>query len=439
MDALPQRHLPSAPPDGRRYRPAFRQWNRPTVGSLSQRRPQGEVLPNGVAADVLDPARVAKWAHPEGAYLHALHSAEWGDVHYKITGRHANGSLTMEGGWQNNRPMGMKTDVRFVEGIFEELDAPGEWYLDRREHVLYYYPPAGVDISSARVEGVKLNSLIELQGTEANPVGDVLLEGLTMRHVGRTFMLNREPLLRSDWTIYRGGALMISGSRNTTVRRCFLDGVGGNAIFVNNFNRGLRIQRTRIENAGANGVAFVGDPKAVRSGLSNYDQRHSLSEIDLTPGPITNNYPSDCRVEDCLIDRTGRIGETEVGTHRNLDVSSRITVSHCSIYDVPRAGINIGDGCWGGHVTRSTATCSTQIKETGDHGSFNSWGRDRYWGLKDVDLNALDQAGRAQLPLLDAVEPIDHPPQQPLALRSWLGHRPRRRSRPTSKSWTTSA
>ena len=28
----------------------------------------------------------------------------------------------------------------------------------------------------------------------------------------------------------------------------------------------------------------------------------------------------------------------------------RITVRQCSIYDTSRAGINIGDGCWGGHV-----------------------------------------------------------------------------------------
>ena len=63
-----------------------------------------------------------------------------------------------------------------------------------------------------------------------------------------------------------------------------------------------------------------------------------------------------------------------------------ITVRHCSIYDVPRAGINIGDGCWGGHVIEFCDIFDT-VKETGDHGSFNSWGRDRYWGLSGLDLN----------------------------------------------------
>ncbi len=88
-----------------------------------------------------------------------------------------------------------------------------------------------------------------------------------------------------------------------------------------------------------------------------------------------------------------------------IAMAQGITVRHCSIFDVPRAGINIGDGCWGGHVIEFCDVFDT-VKETGDHGSFNSWGRDRYWGLKDVDLNALAQKGLHDLPRLDTVKPI---------------------------------
>jgi hypothetical protein len=33
----------------------------------------------------------------------------------------------------------------YVENVFEELDAPGEWFLDSREGKLYYMPEPGVD------------------------------------------------------------------------------------------------------------------------------------------------------------------------------------------------------------------------------------------------------------------------------------------------------
>ena len=59
-------------------------------------------------------------------------------------------------------------------------------------------------------------------------------------------------------------------------------------------------------------------------------------------------------------------------------MSQAITVSHNSIYDTPRAGINISEGTWGGHILEFNDIFDT-VKETGDHGSFNSWGRDRYW------------------------------------------------------------
>jgi hypothetical protein len=47
---------------------------------------------------------------------------------------------------------------------------------------------------------------------------------------------------------------------------------------------------------------------------------------------------------------------------------------------MPRAGICIGDGTWGGHVIEYNHIHNT-CRETGDHGPFNAWGRDRYWCL----------------------------------------------------------
>ena len=50
-------------------------------------------------------------------------------------------------------------------------------------------------------------------------------------------MENKEPLLRSDWTTYRGGALFFNGAENCELEDCSLDQVGGNAVFVNMYNR----------------------------------------------------------------------------------------------------------------------------------------------------------------------------------------------------------
>ncbi len=346
----------------------------------------------GYAVDAFSIERAARWADPVGGYIHAMHAAHWGGYHYRITGKNAKGEITREGGWQNNRQMGMHPQYRYVENIFEELDAPGEWFHDVKTGALHYFPAAGVDLKTATVEAVRLHSLVEFNGAK-----NVTLSGFIFRHAARTFMETREPLLRSDWTVFRGGALCFNNSEDCTVADCELDQLGGNGIFVNMRNRRIRVAGCNIHDTGASAVAFVGDPNAVRNPLFEYNQRQDRSAIDLTPGPKTDNYPADCVVEDCLIRHIGVVEKQATGVE--ITMAQGITIRHCSIYDASRAGINIGDGCWGGHVIEFCDVFDT-VRETGDHGSFNSWGRDRFFNLKGAQAEELPQ-----LALLDAVKP----------------------------------
>ena len=364
--------------------------------------PQAKYL-NGWAPDAISPERVSKWSDPKGGYIHALHQYLWGDMHFRITGKDAQGNLTYEGGWQNNRPKPMHAQYRFVENIFEELDSPGEWFLDETKNTLYFYPPAGMDLSSAVVETVRLKHLVEFQGSEVEPVKWITLKGFVFQHASRTFMETRDPLLRSDWRIYRGGAIFLNGTEDCHIDACFFDQLGGNCIFVNRYNRRARISRCHIAEAGANGVSFVGDRAAVRNPLDSYDDRLAITQLDMKRGPLTQDYPADCLVEDSLIYRTGRVEKQSAPVEISMSMS--ITVRHVSIYDVPRAGINIGDGCWGGHRIEFCDVFDT-VKETGDHGSFNSWGRDRWWDATGVDLDAVVDGPYKNLPVLDAILPI---------------------------------
>lgn len=349
--------------------------------------------------DPLDPDRIASWENPEGAYFHAMQRALWGDFHWLVKGKKKNGTLDMEGGWQNNRPTPFHNRYRMIENVFEELDAPGEWYFNKEEKILYFYPISGQDMTNAKIEVVKLKHLIEFNGTRDNPVKYVNLEGFVFRHAARSFMENKEPLLRSDWTTYRGGAVFINNSEDCSIINCEFDQVGGNSIFVNNYNRRINIKSCYIHHSGANGIAFVGDPETVRSPLFRYGKQN-FNKIDRTPGPKGDNYPADCVVEDCLITMTGR--DEKQTSPIQISMSHKIRVSHCSIYDVPRAGINISEGTFGGHIIEHCDVFNT-VLETGDHGSFNSWGRDRFW-TPDINVTAKEVAKQANLPYLDLLD-----------------------------------
>lgn len=354
----------------------------------------------GYAADAFSKERAAKWEHPEGGYIHAMHSKRWGGYHYIITGKDATGEVTYEGGWQNNRKMGMHPEFRMVENIFEELDAPGEWYHNAATNTLYYMPEKAAELSKAKVEVVRLRHLVEFEGTDKTPVKHITFQGFVVRHASRTFMDCKEQLLRSDWAIYRGGSFMITGTEHIQLLDMEFDQVGGNAIFVNNYNRNTLIKGCHIHDAGASGVCFVGDPNAVRNPLFEYHETNDLSKIDRMPGPKTNNYPADGVVEDCLINGIGRVERQPAGVQ--ISMAQRITVRDASIYDCARAGINISEGTWGGHLIERCDVFET-VQETHDHGSFNSWGRDRFWHKdRSYSQEMIDED--PTLPFLDAVE-----------------------------------
>lgn len=356
----------------------------------------------GTAADALAKQRVAKWKSPEGGFVHALHPSEWGDIHYIITGKNDKDELALEGGWQNNRRMGMHEKYRFVENIFEELDTVNEWFYDKKSKTLYYFPPKGFDIKTAKFETPQIAHLFEFKGTETNPVKNISIEGLTLTQTLRTFMQNKEPLLRSDWTIYRGGAVLYDGVVSCSLKNCTLNNLGGNAIFFNNFNRNCEVSGCLISEIGASAVCFVGDPKVVRSPSFEYHEFVPLAQIDRTPGPKTNNYPADCTFADNLMFNLGLTEKQSAGVE--LSMCQSITVSHNTIYDVPRAGINVSEGTWGGHIIEYNDVFNT-VKESGDHGSFNSWGRDRYWHPNKTTLDSI-VATNFDLTMLDVVKPI---------------------------------
>ena len=341
------------------------------------------------AEDAISKQRLASWKKPEGAYFHALHGGRWGGFHWEIKGLNKDGSPILEGGHQNNRSSKPHEEYRMVENVFEELDSSKEWYLDSDENKLYYWPEEGTDLGKAKVEVSVLNSLVHVIGSLDDPVRNVSISGIRFEQTSRTFMDEFEPLLRSDWMIHRGGVLFFERTENCTIEHNELTDLGGNGIMISKYNADLKIEGNHIHDIGASAVSFIGDPSAVRSPSFNYNQFVPLDEMDKVPGPINENYPRKCLVEDNLIYRLGRVEKQTAGLQ--ISMAMHITARHNSIYDVPRAGINIGDGTWGGHIIEHNDVFNT-VLETSDHGSFNSWGRDRFWHPKRRHMDSITTA-----------------------------------------------
>ena len=329
----------------------------------------------GYAADCIFPEKTREWADPAGGYIHAMHAHLWGGYSYRIEGKNPDGILVLSGGWQNNRQMGMHAEYRFAENIREEMTEPGEWCYCEREGRIYLRPIPGDDLE--QTEAVVSSSFLILEDCE-----DVTIENLTLEQGTRTFMETKEPLLRSDWTVCRKGAVLAKNSRDCTLDNCTFRDIGSNGVFVDGDCSRIAIKRSHFTEIGASALCFVGQPSSVRSPLFEYGETQTAAEMDPTPGPCSEDYPKDCLVEDCLIEWVGLTEKQATGVE--ISMAFGVTVRNCTICHTSRAGINISEGTFGGHRIEGCDVFDT-VRETGDHGSFNSWGRDRFWHLRDVD------------------------------------------------------
>lgn len=406
----------------------------------------GDGFFGGYARDATAPARLARYANPVGMFVHGLHGLGWGSLHFQIRQKSPDGRYTFEagkdprvaGGWQNKgraliAEAPFDPEQRFVENVREELDAPREWFHDRTTGTLHFIPPAGADPRRMRFEVVGLKQLIELRGTAEKPVRHLTLRGLTFRRAGYTFMQTESVPSGGDWRVFRGGAILLTGTEGCAIELCRFDGIGGNGIFVQNYNRGVEISGCEFVRIGASAVLFEGSDSAVRSrwahswgwpaaevgpvpqvGGKPFDQRFVAllppalldgavtdPQLDLQPGPKNGDFPDRCLVQDCLMSGIGTVEKQVAGVF--IAKSRGIVLRHLTIHDVPRAAINLNDNMWGGHVIEWCDIFNTCL-ESREHGAFNSWGRDRHWMRMKGEATPVQFARMRDLARLDAVD-----------------------------------
>ncbi|MCE4536934.1 hypothetical protein LXT12_06690 [Pelomonas sp. P7] len=364
--------------------------------NLDPRQPMG-----GTAADATAPERIARWQDPTGGVLHAMHGLDWGGVQVPILGKKPDGSLDFGPQVGNNRVHEPDARRRWVDNILEELDAPDEWYLDTRGGWLYVKPASG-RTPARGFRASATEALVRIEGRGGHEAHDIRLQGLVFEDTEPTFLKATEPLLRSDWKFHRVGAVTIENARGVSVEDGDFRALGGHAVVVNGRAEAVRIAGNHIHDIGGSAIAFVGRPGAVRSPLYEYGERLELAAIDPLPGPRSDDYPKDSEAVDNLVHDIGHVDKQAAGIE--IAMAARITVDHNTLHHLPRAAINVGDGTWGGHVISHNDAFDT-VLETGDHGSFNSWGRDRWWHPDRAEMDRR-VAAHPGLTALDPLAPI---------------------------------
>jgi len=135
-----------------------------------------------------------------------------------------------------------------VINAFEELDEPGEFYLNRITRKLYYYPHTGENMSTAEVVVPSTEYLIKLTGTSSKRVQNLQFDGidfkygnwtganLTTKEIGRS-----QADLYSDYSSIEGQISMIY-SQNIALKNCRFEQFASSGIYIMSNNNNISIE-----------------------------------------------------------------------------------------------------------------------------------------------------------------------------------------------------
>ena len=298
------------------------------------------------------------WSHPETGVLHTFHSEGWGGWQFQIAGLdrsdpHTSTLHFSRGGFQEARGAGsIGSRPFYVENIYEELDNQNEWFLDESTGTLYLYPDNKTNINAIHVVGAASDFALNIIGSQANPVHDVTFRGLTFTHTATTYMSSYEVPSGGDWSIHRGATVFVDGAERVTITECTFDQTGGNGVVFSNYVRSSTVSGCEFYACGDSAVALVG----------------STDLINGTRG----SYPAYNTIERNHMHEIGVFGKQTSGYFKGIARAN--VVKENVIYNGPRAGVNFNDGFAGEEVLEGNLIFN-MVRETSDHGSFNSWDR----------------------------------------------------------------
>ncbi len=236
-------------------------------------------------------------------------------------------------------------EVTWFENALEFLTQPGQWYLNPSDNYVYYMPLIGQDITTADVELPILETLIEGQGTPANPIHNIRFEGLTFAYA--TWLLPSGP---NGYIADQSGQLLIGTNHSPNFIGHDPDVVPtpGNLPF--NFASNIVFYGNIFEHLGAVALQF-GQGCSSNRVDSNLFTDISSSAIELGQVSATDAHPGNpaLLVQNNLITNnliTGVAVEYQDAAGIFVGFTQGSTISNNTIVNVPWSGIAMGWG-WG--------------------------------------------------------------------------------------------
>ena len=263
-----------------------------------------------------------KWANEPDLLLYGYWFWDWADSYERVESIDPDRRLiTLAKPWHK---YGYSVGAHFYAvNALSELDAPGEWFLDRAKNTVLFYPPSDPG-----------KAVIELSRTavpllEMKDVSHVRFEGVT-------------------WDLGAADAIRIDGGDHCLLAGCTVKRFAGNGISLNG-GHGHGLLSCDISSMGRGGVVMTAGDRRT-----------------LTPGGAF--------MENCDISDLSRIDHTYTPAVIVGGVGNRI--AHNRLHDIPSSAMRVE----GNDMTVEYNEVCNVVTESDDQGGADMWGNPTFLG-----------------------------------------------------------
>ncbi len=271
--------------------------------------------------------RHARWIAAEDAWLFGYWRFLWADSTLKIgkIDTAAKRIVTAKPYDYGKHGMDTKQGIKYYAfNLLEELDRPGEWYLDRRTGKLYLWPTG-----DAQRQKIELG-VLKVPFLTTKETSNLRLEGLV-------------------FDLGRFDAIQITKGDNVQIVGCEVKRMAGNGVIINGGTRHMLLG-CDIHHTGRNATSLVGGNRA------------TLERADFL-------------VENCHLHHFGRIDRTYTPAIYISGVGMRI--AHNLMNDGPSSCVRID----GNDILIEYNEVHSMVRESDDQGAMESFGNPSFRGI----------------------------------------------------------
>lgn len=144
-----------------------------------------------------------------------------------------------------------------VENVFEGLDSPGEWFLDRHKGVVYYIPMPGENMETAEILAPVSKEFIRFEGDPLSKrVENVKIENINFEY--SNFILPENDANDNQGSVTVPASVTAKGATNITMKGSSFMNLGNFAFDIQKGCSDIRVVGNRLEHIAAGAFKING-------------------------------------------------------------------------------------------------------------------------------------------------------------------------------------